>query len=221
MAKVESHFSISIGLAIAYSLLGVIFLAIKPEIVFLAAVLVVITGILPNIDEGGETASNFSGLIAAAAPLLLMQLYPNMQTAGVSRMALTVIGSYFISKYIFDNVILNMTSHRGVMHSIPAAIITFEVIFLLFHDLSMQPRLYLACGGFTGFFSHLMIDGYTNLDLMNRALGKGVTKKPSALKLTAETSTTTLVTYSTLVILGWFVVKDLYPNFKIFAGVHY
>ncbi|MBP9837593.1 MAG: metal-dependent hydrolase [Proteobacteria bacterium] len=218
MAKVENHFSISVAIALLYAAFGVVILELKPESIFLASVILVIAGILPNIDEGkGLPAKEFNGFIAAISPLVLLQLYPKLQSAGMSRLAIVVICSYIAARYLMDKIFTSFISHRGMMHSIPAAIITFEIIFLIFRDTPMESRLYISVAALIGFLSHLVIDGYTNLDLVNRAMGKGTSKQAPVLKLWNENSSATFATYACMFTLGWLVLRDLYPNFKLFA----
>ena len=66
MAKPQSHFSVSVGASVLYVLFGSMALNVAPEILFLAAVIMVIAGMLPNIDESQSgAAQEFGGLLAA------------------------------------------------------------------------------------------------------------------------------------------------------------
>ena len=222
MATLQSHFSFSTGLSVLYAAAGAMVLDVPLEIVLLAAVVVVITGVLPNIDEGKSgPAQEFGGLIAAIIPLVCFQLFPALGNAGVSRVALVVVGGYFVSQLVVVRTLQGLTTHRGVLHSIPAAIICCELVFLIFSDLTMFQRGYLTGAAFSGFFAHLVMDGYGNLDLVGRAMGRGVEKQAPALKLTGNTWLSTLAMYSCMFVLGWFVVQDIYPGFHFEAGFRY
>lgn len=222
MAKEQSHFSFSIGLAVLYILAGILLLSIRPEILFLAAVLVVVAGMLPNIDEGGSgSAQEFGGMLAAVSPLVFLQFFPRVQAGGVSRIALVVICCYLISRVIIARILQNVLKHRGSIHSVPAAIVSFECVYLLFWDLPVRERIFLALAAFMGFFMHLVMDAYSNLDLVGRAMGKGVQKQPGALKLTGASIPSTIALYTCMTVLGWYVIKDIYPGFHFVAGVKY
>ncbi len=222
MAKLENHFSLSTGAAVIYAMMGALLLDLGGEVVFLASVLLIMAGVLPNVDQAEDkSAQELTGLLAALVPLLILNYSPSLQSGKVTTLALIIILSYFISRYFFNSLLTNYTSHRGALHSIPAAIITFEIVFLIFKDLPIAERLYLGGAAFSGFFSHLLIDAYTNLDLLNRATGKGVAQKPAVLKLWTNNVGSTLGLYSTMTILAYFVAKDIAPNFKLFAGVQY
>jgi membrane-bound metal-dependent hydrolase YbcI (DUF457 family) len=222
MAKEQSHFSFSMGLAVLYALCGVFILNMPAEVVLLSSVILVIAGMLPNIDESQSgSAQEFGGLLAAISPLILFQFFPSFRGGGITRVALVVICCYLLSRILIVRLLQGMTTHRGALHSIPAAIVTFEAVFLLFWDLSLRPRLYLSIAAFLGFFVHLLMDAYTNIDLVGRAMGRGVQKRPGALKLGGASLSSTLAVYACAMVLGWFVVKDVYPGFHFVAGVKY
>lgn len=221
MAQHQSHITFSIIVGIGYALLGISVFQIFPEHALLASVIIVIAGMLPDVDAGGGApARELGGLIAAISPLAVIEFFPGLKAGGIARIALVVICCYFITRMIVVRVLQKFTVHRGIIHSIPAAIITGEVVYLLFWDLYWQDRLYLATGAFVGFFSHLFLDASTNLDLIGRALGKGE-KKPAALKLRGKSLGATLAMYASVIVLGWFVVQDVYPQLRFYAGVKY
>ena len=80
MAKRESHFSISVLLAIAYCAFGAS-LGAHAELIALAGLLVVICGMLPNVDEGsGLTTDDFSGLLSAIIPFVIIEHFPDRKS---------------------------------------------------------------------------------------------------------------------------------------------
>lgn len=221
MAQYQSHVTFSVVTGIVYALLGVFFLQVFPEHAMLASVIVVIAGILPNIDEGGSApAQELGGLLAAISPLVLIEFFPGLRSGGVARIALIVICCYFLTRLIVVRALQKFTNHRGMIHSIPAAIITSELVYLLFWDLFWQDRLYLAGGAFVGYFSHLFLDASTNLDLVGKAMGNAGKKAP-ALKLKGPSFGSTVVMYTSMIVLGWFVVQDFYPHLHSYAAVKY
>lgn len=215
MAQRSSHLSISVILAILYAGIGLSILGIHPEHVLLASVIVVVAGLLPNIDSdpGAGTAREFGALLAAAAPLLLIEFFPIVKAGGVARIALVVICCYLISRLIVVRILEYRTEHRGLIHSVPAAIITSEAIYLLFWDLFAYQRAYLAGAALLGYLSHLVLDASSNIDLLGKK-----EKKPPALKLKGPSWQSTFMMYSVSIVLGWLVVRDIYPQFRIYAG---
>ncbi len=217
MAQQRNHLSVSVLLSAAYAGAGLLIWGFPAEQILLAAVLVVITGLLPNIDSGPEsdTGRNFLGFIAAVTPLVLLASFPQLRSGGIARLALVLIASFILSRMIMG-WILTKLHRRGLLHSIPASIIIFEVGYLLFWDLPSRDRLYLAGAAFVGFISHLLLDATTNIDLVgNRE------KKAPVLKLAGPSWGSTLALYTTMTVLGWFVLQDIYPGLRVYGGVRY
>lgn len=202
----------------AYAACGLLLFRIHPELLLLSAVIVVICGILPNIDSGPETESSqqIVNLAAAIAPLLLLSLIPELRTGGIARIALVIVAAFFLTRSLARVAISKMFSKRGLLHSLPAAIIVTEIVYLMFFDLFPKERLFLAGAAFTGFFSHLLLDATMNIDLVGN-------KAPPipVLKLAGKNWFQNIAMYGTMLVLGWFVVKDIYPGFKLYGGVAY
>ncbi len=221
MARLESHISTSVLIGLAYSATGVLVLDTKLEHAFLAAIIFVLAGVLPNVDAKGELpAKEMTGVLAAVAPVALMQIFPVFQQGGLSRKALVIIVSYMTARFLTNWVLERYVVRRGMLHSVPAAAISFEAVYLLFRDLIWFDRLYLAFAAFLGFMIHLLMDGYGNIDLVNKAMGKAE-KKPKVMKFFARSWGSTAAIYSVIAVLGWFMASNLAPQLKIFAGVAY
>lgn len=219
--RYQNYISLGVLVGIAYAFFGIYSLHLYSETAILAAVVIFITSILPEIDAGkGPSTRELGGLLAAIAPLAILQAYPSLQTAGVSRLALVVVVSYVTTRIIATRLLASCTSPMGMIHSIPAAVVTFEAVFLLFSDLYVKDRLFVAGAAFIGYFAHLLIDAYSNLDLFGKATGEAK-RAPRALKFFGDKATPTIITYGSLLVLGWFVLRDLYPDLKLFAGVQY
>ena len=217
----QSHFTFSTVLSAAYAALGVSVLRTPLDTVLLAAVLFVIGGALPNVDEGnGPPAREFGSILAAVSLLLFFSVFPGLRTHGVSQIALICVASYVVSRIVIARLLQHYTTHRGVFHSVPAAIVTFEVMYLVFGGLPFIERIYASFAAFAGFMAHLLIDAYGNLDLVGRAMGKGE-RKARVLKFGGNTWGSTIAVYGCLAFLGWFIVRDFYPNLHFVAGVKY
>ena len=212
MAQYQSHVTFSTILSAVYVAAGVMLFGIYTEQALLAGVILVFAGLLPNVDSGhSESTREFGALLAAVVPIVLLEFIPGLKDGGVSRLALILIGCYLFTRIIVVRMLQSMTVTRGMLHSIPAAIITSEVVYLFFFDLFWKDRLYVAAAALIGFSSHLLLDGYGNLDLIGKAYGKSQ-KQTAALKIKAETAGSTIAAYLSIAVLGYFVMKDLYPH---------
>lgn len=215
MAESQNHFILSAVSGIGWGAFG-IYSGIDPEISVLAAVVFTISGILPNVDEGkGSTAQELAGLLAAISPLILLVMFPVLRE-GPARIALVVIISYVLTRAAISSSLQKYFTHRGSMHSIPAAIIVAESVYLLFPSLTKEQRIFLSAAALLGFLSHLMVDAYGNVDLMGKP---GASRKAPVLKLGAGTGGRTIAMYCFMCLLGYFVVKDVYPHIRINPGL--
>ena len=213
MATYKSHFSLSTVVAVVYAVSGFLFLKISPEHAVLASVVLIIFGILPDIDAGQSAPQReIGGLLAAVSPLVLFEFYPELRAQGVARLVLAVVLCYVATRVIFNRFFSALTSPRGVIHSIPASIISFELCYLIFNDLPYVERIYIASAAFFGFFSHLLLDASTNVDIAGKAMGSQSTKTSGALKLSGASFTSTLAVYAAMLFLGYFVFDDIYPG---------
>ena len=221
MAKYESHVTFSTVAGIAYGLVGMLMLDIYPEHCILALAMIVIAGILPDIDhKNGAVAKEVGTLISAVCPILILKFLPGIKAGGMTRIALVVIACYLFTRVFIVRLLQNITVERGMLHSIPAAIVIFEVVYLVFYDLYWTDRLYVATAAFAGFFFHLLLDASSNVDIVGSALGEGKKKTP-ALKFFGNDTPATVAVYLCMATLGWFVMKDMYPNLSVQTAVTY
>ncbi len=221
MATQQSHMTFSIVLALLYSVGGMIFFNAPAEHALLAAVIIFVAGMLPNIDHGGGgTAKEMGSLLAAVAPLVLLELFPVISNGGVVRMTLVVICAYVLTRLVIVRGFQKLTTSRGMVHSIPAAIITSQLTYLLFWDSELGVRIFLALAAFSGFMTHLFLDAYSNLDLVGKAMGQK-SGRSAALSLLGDSFGTNLVAYGTMCVLGWLIAKDFYPGLGLYGGVTY
>ncbi len=221
MAQYESHISFSVFLGLGYAFAGLLLFGIGPEQVVLALAIIVIAGILPDIDaKGGAPVRELSSILAAIAPVALMNLVPYFREGGISRIALLIILCYLVTRVFIMRAVQRFCERRGMLHSIPAALLTFQITYLIFWDLTLRPRLFVACAALLGFLSHLILDATTNVDLVGKAMGSAE-KKPAVLKVLAPTSGVTVFLYFSVFVLGWLVAQDMYPNLRLSFGFSY
>ena len=78
MAQQRSHLTVSTVCAIAYAGLGAVLWHIGIDLVLLAGILVVVSGLLPNVDGGpnSDPGKKFIGFLGALAPLIIISAFP-------------------------------------------------------------------------------------------------------------------------------------------------
>ena len=212
MAAQQNHVSFSFVIALAYSLIGVLVFDMSLERVVLAAVVIMLAGLLPNIDGGTEPpAKELGGILSSALPVFLIYKFPKLNQEGSGRITLVVVGCYFATRFIVSRVLQKFTFRRGMIHSVPAAIILGELTYFAYYSLVSRERVFIAIAAFAGFMSHLFLDGYGNFDLVSQVSGKAP-KKQSCVKFLAPSFTHTAIIWTIAVWLGWIIAKDFYPN---------
>ena len=206
MAAFKQHLMFSCALGAGYSavLRGT---NCEPAHALLAGALCGVSGMLPDLDsDSGRPVRELFGLMAAAVPLLVMQ---RLQRAGFTAegMILMMGGIYLTIRFGLAWIFQRLTVHRGMFHSLPAALITSEMVFLAHDGAEAHGRLTLAGGVFLGFLSHLVLDELSSVDAsgmrlhLNKAAG-------SALKLFSHDLLATTFTWLLLGALTYGVASE-------------
>ena len=122
-------------------------------ILFLAAT----SSAAPDIDsDTGRPRELVLSFLVIAIPIVLLFNISD-STSSENILAATLI-SFFLVRYILGYLLAKFTVHRGLWHSIPAAVLCSEITYLLFFDLPVKIRLLYALAVLGGFISHLLLD---------------------------------------------------------------
>jgi hypothetical protein len=99
------------------------------------------------------------------------------------------------------------TVHRGMFHSIPAALIFAGIVFLVSGSANLQLRYFKAAGTFLGVMSHLCLDEIYSIEF---AHGRWRFKKSfgTALKLWGDSRWDNFSTYSKLVMVVMMILGE-------------
>lgn len=158
MAGYREHVTVSGILGVAYAGAAMFMFGYTLVQASIAAVLTWVAGMLPDLDsESGKPIRELFGLIAALAPLLLMQHVYAMGVQG-DRVMLFSLLTYGLVRYGGAFMLAKLTVHRGMFHSIPALLIAAELTFLGYHSNELSVRMLMAVGVGLGFLSHLVLD---------------------------------------------------------------
>ena len=121
-------------------------------ILFLAAT----SSAAPDIDsDTGRPRELVLSFLGIAIPIVLLFNISD-STSSENILAATLI-SFFLVRYILGYLLAKFTVHRGLWHSIPAAVLCSEITYLLFFDLPVKVRLLYALSVLGGFISHLLL----------------------------------------------------------------
>jgi hypothetical protein len=203
MAAFRQHIAVSSTLGAAYSA-SLIYQGTDWSLAALGGLLCALGGMLPDLDsDSGRPVAEIFGITAAMLPMLLLQWLRDM---GLNREAiiLSLAGCYLAVRFGAPIILGVLTVHRGMFHSIPAALIAAEIVFLAHKATDVSGSVKLALGVLIGFLSHLVMDEIWSVNLsglsirLNKAAG-------SALKFWSPSFVPTLCAYVILTALTYLV----------------
>jgi hypothetical protein len=162
---------------------------------------------LPDLDSGSGVPLRESVAFAAAVvPMLLLDRFHHF---GMSNESIALAGAlvYLTIRFVLGPMLAKYTVHRGMFHSLPAALIFAEAAFLICECDNLALRYYKAGAVLLGFISHLLLDELYSIEWSG---GRWRFKKSfgTAFKLWSDSMWGNLSTYVKLAALSFLVVKD-------------
>ncbi len=131
----------------------------------LAAGLCAVSGMLPDLDsDSGVPLRETSMFVAAIAPMLMIDRFRDL---GLSHeaMSLAAMLVYLAIRFVAVEFFKRYTVHRGMWHSIPAAISAGMIAYLVMPCPSESVRVYKSMAVVIGFMVHLTMDEIWSIDL--------------------------------------------------------
>ncbi|MDR0869183.1 MAG: metal-dependent hydrolase [Planctomycetaceae bacterium] len=174
----------------------------------LSAGLCSIAGMLPDIDS--DTSRSFQECIYFAAGLSAVLLVQRLREfSGIAEDIVLLSGAcnFLFVRFAVGFAVKKLTNHRGMFHSIPAAVFSGQLVFFLSTG-TVSERLVKAAALTIGYLSHLILDEICSIDSTGRTLRL---KKSfgTALKLyDSHRLLPTAALYSLIVFLGFTAIKD-------------
>jgi len=162
MGNFQQHITCSTATGIAVGGIAYHF-GFAPPVCLVAAGLCSFAGMLPDIDS--NTSKSFQeclyltagvGCILAASKLRYYGLDPDLAMLGGA-----VI--FLLLRFGLGTLIKKYTSHRGMFHSVPAAVLCGQLLFFVVTG-EVADRLVKAAALTIGFLSHLILDEVYSID---------------------------------------------------------
>lgn len=206
MADFKTHSVLGTAAGSAFGFLCGIAGALTPVRSILAAVLFSLASVLPDLDSNTGTAKKFLfETLAVLAPALIV-LHLELETAEQGVLLLLLL--FFLIRYPMEFLFERGTTHHGIFHSIPMALVLAAGTLALFH--ASPPavrRLYAAAAG-GGYLFHLIVDEIWAFGLF----GLGAKKSfGSSLKLYSDSFWATLAAYLTALLLFYLALCLISP----------
>jgi membrane-bound metal-dependent hydrolase YbcI (DUF457 family) len=207
MADFTTHVTTSSLLGVAYGGAAYAWLDTPPTTCVLAGALCGVSGMLPDLDsDSGVPLRESIAFSAAVVPMLLIERFRHY---GLSTEEMVLAGAaiYAAIRFGFAWLLKKYTVHRGMFHSLPAALIAGLCAFMICASGDLAVRFYKSGAVLAGFLSHLLLDELWAIRFQH---GIPRLKKSfgTAMKLWSDSTWANVSTYAKLVVLTLLAVND-------------
>ncbi|HBO43006.1 MAG TPA: metal-dependent hydrolase [Planctomycetaceae bacterium] len=173
----------------------------------LAGGLCAVSGMLPDVDS--DSGRPLRESLAFAAAVVPMMLVDRLIKFNVPTETIVLAGAfaYLVIRFGTAALLKRLTVHRGMFHSVPAAIIFGELAFLLASGDNVYLRYYKAGGVTLGYLSHLLLDEFYSIGMQR---GQVRLKKSfgTALKIFGHGFVPNVATYALLALFTTIAVNE-------------
>lgn len=165
------------------------------------------SGMLPDLDS--DSGIPLREAVAFSAAFIPMLMLDRLERVGLSHEMMLVAtgGIYLFLRFGIAELFRRYTVHRGMWHSIPAALIAALFTFLVSSSENIHLRLFKTAAVFIGFMSHILLDELWSVEYRR---GRYTFKHSfgTALKWWSDVRIANIVTYALLLILGAIAYHD-------------
>lgn len=209
MADFKTHIQTSTLLGVAYGAAGHFLLGMPIAHSFIAGSLCSVAGMLPDLDSNsGIPQREMLSFVSVIAPMLMM---PRFDALGMTTehkvFAAAVL--YILIRFVIGGLFKKYTKHRGMWHSIPAAMIAGLATFMLCSTTDFDVRLFKSWAVVLGFVSHLLLDEIYAVNWEGK-LPKTKKSFGTAMKFFGNNRFANVMTYAKLALLVSVVSGDEY-----------
>ncbi|MEM0969275.1 MAG: metal-dependent hydrolase [Verrucomicrobiota bacterium] len=200
MAGFHTHVSTSTALGVAYGSAGYFLYDMPLTTSAIAAGLCGISGMLPDLDgDTGVPVREVVAAVAAVVPALMLDCFA-MWGLDRESTVLAAAAVYLFIRYGVARAFKHLTRHRGMWHSIPAAINVALIAFLITSYQELGFRLFKSGAVLLGFLSHLILDEMWSINWLT---GRSKRSHGTAFKLfTVNWPWSNVLAYSILIALS-------------------
>lgn len=170
MANFKTHITTSTVLGVAYGATGYVLLDLTLPHCLVAGALCSIAGMLPDLDS--DSGIPIRELLCFMSVLIPMLMLRRMQAFGIDPETMFFIAGliYFLVRFGVGWIFKRLTKHRGMWHSIPAALIAGLATYLLCLSPEFEVRVFKSWAVVIGFVSHLILDEVYAVDWNGRRI---------------------------------------------------
>lgn len=206
MADFRTHVTTSSVLGVGYAGMGLT-MGLPLETAMVCGGLCGISGMLPDLDsDSGIPIREAMGFAAGIVPMLLVDRF---QALGMpyDRMVLVTAGLYFLIRFAGASLLGRFSVHRGMFHSIPAALIFAGLAFLICGYTEDRVRYFKAGAVFFGVMSHLLLDELYSIEWKG-GIWRFKRSSGTALKVWGKNPWANVSAYGKLAIVGAMIAGE-------------
>ena len=135
-----------------------------------AGALCSVAGMLPDLDH--NSGIPLREMLAFVAVLIPMLMIPRFESLGMTPETMVFVAGlmYVFIRFFVGHIFRQYTTHRGMWHSIPAALIAGMLTFLICLSPDLNARMFKSWAVVLGFVSHLALDELYSVDFRGRRL---------------------------------------------------
>ncbi|MCH8043261.1 MAG: metal-dependent hydrolase [Planctomycetes bacterium] len=208
MAGFKTHVTVSSTLGIGYAAAGYLAFEMPWPSCVLAGGLCGVAGMMPDLDSAsGRPIRESTAFAAAVVPLLLIDRF---QHIGLETESMVLAGAliYLLIRFGAGKLLKMYAVHRGMFHSIPAALIAGMLGFMICGCTDIDARMFKGGAVFAGYMSHLMLDEIYSID-WSRGVPRLKKSFGTAIKMWGRSLSANLATYAKLFALLFIMTGDV------------
>jgi len=158
MADFHTHINTSTIVGVGVGVVGKVVFDFPLTTCMLGAGLCSLSGILPDLDSGpGRPLRETTAVLAAIVPMLMIDRFQHMGM-NAEAIALAAALIYIVIRFGVAEIFKRYTTHRGMWHSVPAALACSFGAFIVVSGESIDIRIFKSMAVFIGFMVHLILD---------------------------------------------------------------
>lgn len=207
MPGFQTHITVSTTVGIGYAVWGGTQYDLPFATCALAGGLCSIGGVLPDLDsDNGVPSRELIGFSAALVPMLV---FNKLQVYGLTIEQMVLLGAplYLIIRFGLGAVFRSANVHRGMFHSIPAAVVAGLLAYLVCDSGAHLVQTYKAFGVSLGYLVHLVLDEIWSVEV-NGASARVKRSFGTAMKFFGDNPGSTMLTYCLMCLLLMFAANE-------------
>ena len=216
MADFKTHISTSTAIGIVYGTAGHVNWELPPSTCIVAGALCGLSGMLPDMDsDSGHTQREIMSFTAAVVPMLMIHRFAALQLQP-EEIAIAAGCVYIIIRFGLGELLRRYTVHRGMFHSIPAAVIAGLLATLICSGDVVVLKLFKVAAVVLGYVVHLLLDEIWAVEWF-RGRMRIKNSFGTALKLFGKRTFANIVTYGLLAASAFLAYQDpiLMEHFQV------